>query len=251
MSAAKSASKDKKYVMVQVDSAGDSGPPTPVGIVSDVKVGAAPPSTSAIVSMTKGQFSAMMSGRGRNRRDSVKVKIPIRIQSTGSTNTFYAPVYPLVPNSTGVTEATNWAALYDMARCTEIELHCRVYGNGTGSTDVTWGVVYDPANNGAYASVVGTLISTNHIGPIAINDPNGGIQTVNASGFKQMTVKVPSVASTAGASTANETVGSDWFACSDTNVVCGYLKWAVDAAGGIAYVTEAFVVYHMEYKMRT
>jgi hypothetical protein len=118
------------------------------------------------------------------------------------------------------------------------------------SATAAWAAVYDPANSGAYASVVGTLVSQKHLGPVAVNDNNAAIFVETASGFRLMSVSVPPVAPTAGTPVTNEGVGSNWFACSDTAAVAGYFKWAIDGTASTP-TAEVFIVYHMEYRMRS
>jgi len=73
----------------------------------------------------------------------------------------------------------------------------------------------------------------------------------NSDGFKRLDVRVPPVASTAGAAAPSENVGSDWFALSDTAANVGYLKYAIDVVSGQAMSHDTFIVYHMEYRSRT
>jgi hypothetical protein len=197
---------------------------------------------------------ALRASWGRSATKSVKFNTVIRTSSTGSSGTFYAPVFNLTPNGSGTTEATTLASLYDECRCRDIEFRCRVAGNGLATSETTWAVIYDPGNSGAYSSVVGTGVveSSRRIGPIALNSVNPGTYTFTSTGFYDMKVKCPPMSPTAGAgSVANENVGSSWFATSDTAAIAGYLKWAVDAATSVTYTVEAFICYNMEYRMRT
>jgi hypothetical protein len=122
-----------------------------------------------------------------------------------------------------------------------------------GDTPPAYAWAYDPANSGAFASVVGVLLTTQHVGPFALNNyTESGPLVENKSGYMKRVVKVPNpILPTAGASTANENVGSGWFATSDVSAVCGYWKGFVDGATSTVTGVDIFVIYDLEYRSRT
>lgn len=201
---------------------------------------------------TLGTSAIMGAVRRSIGRRAYRTTTAIRFGSTGSAATLFAPAYALTPNSTGVTEATTFATLFDEARCVGIEAYVSV--NGTGALGSgSWAVAFDPGNSGAYASVVGVLVAQQHVGPILYNRPSGdlGPTVINRSGFYPIKIKTLRSSPTAGASPASESVGNDWFLTSDVSANCGYLKFCCDAVTGEAVAAVAFVLYHMEYRSRT
>jgi len=209
-----------------------------------------------------GSVMRMMMGRGKGKgktgkkgpKSVFKFNTAIRTSAAGSSGTFDGQIFNLTPNGTGVTEAVGLAALFDEARCTGITFHCKVSGVISATpNNAAWAVAYDSANAGAYASTVGVLVSAQHMGPIAINNSptSGSVFAESKTGYQKFSVKVPPNAPTAGAGAANESVGSNWFPTQDLTANVGFLKWAVDGVSSVTYTVEAFIVYHMEYRMRT
>lgn len=193
------------------------------------------------------------SGRGKKKMAPYRANVAARYGGAGSSATFYAPVFTLKPNDTTTTESVAFATIFDEARVLGITAFVRIDGN-TAIGDYSWAAVYDPVNSGAYTSVIGTLLASQHVGPICMNQSSSGTVAttpVNSTGYHRLSVKVPSAAPTAGTTVASEGVGNSWFALSDTNVVAGYLKFACDAVTGNAVSVAAMVVFHMEYRSRT
>jgi len=214
---------------------------------------------SVLAGPSAGSVMAMMlrgkkGGKAKGPKSIFRFNTAIRTSATGGSGTFLGTVFNLNPNGTAVTEAIGLAALFDEARCVGITFHLRVIGNIVSSANnAAWAVVYDSANSGAYTSVIGTLVAAQHFGPVLINDtPNASsVVAQTKTGFELFRVKVPPNAPTAGSGVASESVGNNWFSTQDINANVGFLKWAVDVSTGIAYTVEAFIVYHMEYRMRT
>jgi hypothetical protein len=224
--------------------------PQGIGNSTDVKEEVSKPTSLVSISRT------VLSSRSFGRKGALKpyrVDTAIRFGSSGSSATFYAPVIAQLPNSSSVTEAVQFATLFDEARCIGITAHARVDGTaaiGSGS----WALVYDPgANSGAYTSVVGTMVSRQHIGPIAYNQTAATIQaaTMTKTGYHSIKVRPMRTNPTAGASAVSEGVGNDWFSTSDVAANVGYFKFACDAVTGQAVTVDLIVVYHMEYRSRT
>jgi len=258
--------KEKKYVLVEE-------PDTP----TDEKVAGQKPvsvqtDSKLIVgndALTAGTMKAAMShmkmsrsvrpGKGSKKGAGqgltpFKTNLVGRFTGVGTANTNYAPVDILQPNSaTTVTEAPQFAALFDEWRCTGVTTYVRVFVNtGTITTPpVAWGMAFDIANSGAYASVAGTMLSPQRLGPIAFTKNDGGMQVHGETGFLQKSFRVPNgLPSTVVSSQA--AIGRNWTATSDTTSVVGYIKFCIDALGsGVIAEYDMFVLYHMEYRSRT
>jgi hypothetical protein len=191
--------------------------------------------------------------RGKGSR-SYRFNTATRYTTSGTSGAAFYPVATLLPNATSVTEATQLAALFDEGRCTGVTAHVAVDGAFTGGSGGAWALVFDPANSGAYTSVVGALVAGQHLGPVQYN--NSGSHTTmsfSKTGYMTKTFKCLAAAPTAALGTASEVVGSNWFGCLDTSVISGYLKFACDAnpGGSGAVNVDLFIIYHMEYRSRT
>jgi len=191
-------------------------------------------------------------GKGFGKMMTYPATLCFRSTGTGAVSTFYAPVISLTPqNISLVTEAQQWGALFDEARCTKIDVYCRIEAvNGNGA----WGFAYDPANSSAYTSVVGILLSDQHVCPVALNAStatSSAMQVTSATGYKKLKVRVPPVAPTASSGAPNESVGNNWFATSDQSANVGFIKLAVDGFGGLAPVYDVMVKFYMEYRSRS
>jgi len=195
--------------------------------------------------------SGVKKGKGKGRLESYRCKTFVRDQSSGSSATLYAPVLVLQPNATSVTEATNFAALFDEARCLGVTVYGRVEGiNANGA----WAFAFDPGNSSGYASVGGVLLATQNSGPMAFNASTStslAPVVVSPTGYVKKHFKTFAAMPTAGASVPNEIVGNGWFACSDVNAVVGYVKICVDAFTAMTPMVDFFLIYHMEYRSRT
>jgi len=198
---------------------------------------------------------AFMAGAGlKIGVDSYKTNVAIRSQVNTSSGAFYGGVITLQPNSTGVTEATQFAALFDQARCNGVSVCARVTGNSTTAA-AAWAMAFDPSNAGAYTSTVGIMVAKQHLGPVGFNDYGSATTTVattatTVTGYQKKHFKTMKTLPSTGAS-AGEVVGNGWFATSDVNATVGYLKWAIDAVAGSFFGTDVFITYHMEYRSRT
>jgi hypothetical protein len=171
-----------------------------------------------------------------------------RLSPAGVTATFFAPVKPLLPNnSTNVTEAAQFATLFDEQRCIGVTVHNRCAAN-LQVIQGAWALVFDVANSGAYTSVAGTLVTGQRMGPVSLNFGYGTVPETNTGYHIRRFHTLNSLPPT----TANpELVGGSWFASTDSNAVVGYLKYAADAISGGAVQFDTFIVYHMEYRERT
>jgi hypothetical protein len=177
-----------------------------------------------------------------------------RYTVSGTSGTAFYPVATLLPNATSVTEATQLAALFDEGRCVGVTAHAAVDGAFSGGTGGAWALVFDPANSGAYTSVVGALVAGQHLGPVQYNNSGSHTTTsMSKTGYMTKKFKTLAAAPTAALGTASEVVGSNWFGCLDTSVISGYLKFACDAnpGGSGAVNVDLFIIYHMEYRSRT
>jgi len=227
-------------------------------VASDIKS-----QTSRLGEYTEGVRQAMQHvkvsrgvGKGGGRR-LFAATLAIRATSTGSANTAYAPVIHLVPNSTSVTEASQFAALFDEQRTVGVTVLARAinasYSGTVPATPATaWGMVYDPANSGAYASLVGMCVASHHRAPIAFNRGADGPPVVhNGTGYVKMQVKVPGGVR-APTTASPPDVGTDWIPTTDTTSGVGYLKFYADALGsGSMCEFDYFILYHNEYRSRT
>jgi len=190
----------------------------------------------------------------RKRSQVYQFSTATRYTTSGTSGSAFYPVATLLPNATSVTEATQLAAIFDEGRCRGITVHAAVDGAYTGGTAGAWALVFDPSNSGPYTSVVGALVSGQHIGPVQYNNPGSHSTTsMTKTGYMVKEFKTLSVAPTAALGTASEVVGSNWFGTLDTSVICGYLKFACDAnpGGSGAVNVDLFIIYHMEYRSRT
>lgn len=181
------------------------------------------------------------------------IDLCLRTTVNGSSATFFAPVTKLQPNDSSVVEASQLKLLFDEAKCVGVTFHSHVSGN-TAIGAYAWGTAFDPANDGAYTSVAGILLASQHDGPIAMNQSSTGSVSIiptNSSGFRIWRAKTMPVAPTSGTTSAGQNVGSNWFSLSDSTPIIGYLKGAIDAVSGSAITLDTFIVYHMLYRSRT
>jgi len=172
----------------------------------------------------------------------------VRFNATTATSAFINTVEMLQPNSSSSTESTLLASLYDLMRCRSITFYARIVGNATGSLGA-WGMVFDPANPGAYTSVAGTLVADQKIGPIGYNPvtPNVGSLVESSTGYYKLVVTVPRNLPTAGGGAVNEAVGDGWFGTADTSASCGFLKFAGDSVSGSGFMLEAYAIFHCDW----
>jgi hypothetical protein len=178
----------------------------------------------------------------------------ITTSASGTPNTTVAPLH--CNSSTAVTEAPQWAALFDTARCTGVTVHARTESlpDVSAVQHAAWALAFDPGNAAAYPSVVGIMVTSQKIGPFSCNSGGtaiSGTYSVSKSGYQVGHFKTRPMMPTAGSSPASELVGGNWFATSDTSVIAGYLKPYADSIAGVAQVVDMFIVYHMEYRNRT
>jgi len=171
-----------------------------------------------------------------------------RTQQTGSSGTAFFPVKTLEPNSSGVTEASLMGSIFDEQRCVGITINVRVTASASGVVEGAWAVVFDCANSGAYTSVVGTTLSGQRMGPIAMNFASG-TSSFTKTGFITHRFKTLNTLPPTGSN--SELVGGGWFASIDTTAQVGFLKYAVDALSGGTATIDTFIQYHMEYRERT
>jgi hypothetical protein len=233
---------------------------------SRVVPGPAPGLTTANISATgdvklqlatPGFGSGSLRGlRQRRHRDgrytTISVDTVTRFTSTGTTGALFAPVYTLAPNNaSSVTEASAFATLFDEARCIGVTAYCRVNASSAASVGGlgAWGVVFDPGNPGAYTSVTGTLLASQHLGPVSYNEQSA-IQVSSQTGHGYLRFEAATMPNEP-TNPNSELVGSNWFATSDTNVISGYLKACGDLVASAAISFDIFCVYHMEYRSRT
>jgi hypothetical protein len=165
-------------------------------------------------------------------------------------------VEPLQPTASSVTEAANFAALFDEWRCLGVTTHNRVFVDiqyPAVTPGAAYAIAFDPANAPAYASTQGVLVARRHIGPFSFNNGDGTTLSVNNTGYHKMSVKIPvPLAPTVGTNGTNAVVGNGWVSCTDTTSVVGYMKLYSDALGSTSKAYwDLFVVYHMEYRSRT
>jgi len=209
---------------------------------------------SQLVAMRSVMARRQRGGKGKSGQI-FRPKTCFRSMSAGPSGSAWFPVINLQPNNTSiVTEATQWAALFDEARCIGFDVYARIYGSAsTTLTSGAWAFVYDVCNASAYTSVVGTLISEQVCGPTAFNVAvsDVAVNVENRSGYVHKKFMCRPMNPTAGAGTANENVGNDWFGTSDQNATVGYLKFAADAQAASALALDAMIVYHMEYRSRS
>jgi len=219
--------------------------------ITEKKIGLSQ-STNTLLSVARRVFA---SSKMHSTDQPYRIDLAVRVTGSGTANTFYAPVLNLQPNSSSVTEATNFAALFDLARCRAITFKVRAAGSVAITNMSSWAAVYDPGNSGAYTSVVGTLVAAkkHRLGPIAFNEAasNVSVSVVNSTGYKTFAIDTTPIVATAGAAAVSEGVSGSWFACSDTSASVGYLKYAIDGETTNAVSHDTFIIYHMEYAFRT
>jgi hypothetical protein len=238
-----------KVVMVEI-----SPPPTPKPS-GDEKL---PPTVLADSSLSAARLalSRRKYHRGKGSAPAeFSVRTTSRVFASSTSGSAYSTVLALQPNAaTGVSEATQWAQLFDEVKCKALTVYCRVSG-AVSSTHGTpaWAVAYDVGNSSSYPGVAQILMSTQHIGPIALNQLAGDSQTqsVNSTGYHKFNIRVPPCMPTTGAPVASETVGNGWFSCTDTAAVVGWLKPFVEAEVGQVVTLDYMIVFHMVYRQRT
>jgi len=256
--AAKEAGTDKKrYVLVDVDSPPGSpvaGPVVKTAPLADEKAVAVLGAARPMMHLARQVMAKKNRGKkGGGGIQSFRTRLCQRFNGTGSSATFYAPVVVLAPNGSGVTEAANFASLFDTARCNGVDIYVKPSSTAAILNMGAWGFAFDPANNGAYASVVGLMIADQRVGPMAFSETASNVAplVMSPTGYIHKHFRTMRQSPTAGAVGPSELVGSEWFACSDTGAVAGFIKMAFDAVTGQSVSYDMFVVYHMEYKSRT
>jgi hypothetical protein len=183
-----------------------------------------------------------------------RTKIPIRFAGAGAANLLAANVFAIGPTLSSVTESSIFASVFDEVRCHGFSVHARISASTTITTpSVAWALVYDPANIGAYTSVVGTVLADQVIGPVALTRQlDGGLSPETQSGYVKKSFKVPSASLTPIPTAGSPCVGQAWIATSDIASLVGYLKLAVDALGaGVSAEYDIFVIFDVEYRSRT
>jgi hypothetical protein len=191
-------------------------------------------------------------GVRHTRQNSFKTRICQEISVQSSSNTALSAVQTLTPLN--LTEAKNFATVFDEARTTDLEyqvffMTTNASGVPTGAAVVCHGAVaYDPANANAYGSVAATLDALSHAGPMPLstNLIGGPVLTNNHT---KKRVQIPP---TVDPGLVTDLLGSNWVAATDTGVIVGYLKPYCEAAGASTQTNVTiFVWYNMEFAFRT
>jgi hypothetical protein len=183
------------------------------------------------------------------KNGTVRVTLWQKIAQTQATTALLTASALQPGSSTGFSE---FATLYDEARCLGVTVHCRALaGSGVGGID-SWSAAFDPSVAGNLASVVGGLEQKYKTGPNAVlligqTQENQSTSTGPGGFYKFSAKTVPSIESV----TSADKIGSNWFTTTATGSVIGYLKPYVENASGAgtSYFT-AFIAYDMEFKYR-
>jgi hypothetical protein len=192
---------------------------------------------------------AMQGGKGRANKP-ILVKLVRNDVTVGAAATPVSTVITLNPAT--ATDYSGFAALYDEARVTHIDLKFRI-GGGTainGSADAA--VAWDPANAGAYASVDDVLTSQHKLGPLAITSQTFATSSlaVTQSGYHQLHIKPHPQKVTVD--TVAAVVGGSWFGTSSAAPVVGYLKPYCQSFGAANAATLVYwITYTVEFRNRT
>jgi hypothetical protein len=146
---------------------------------------------------------------------------------------------------------SDFASVYDEARCIGVEIHTAALA-GTVSGFDTFAVAFDPGTTGNAASVANVLEHKYHVGPIRVaGNASGapsesvasktGFWTIHAKTVKQFVSSVSA-----------DSVGSNWYpTTTGLTPIIGYMKpYVENNAGGTQYLN-TWVGYHMEFKYRS
>lgn len=187
----------------------------------------------------------------------LKTKVAVRVTQTGSANSVFNTVITLTPLA--ALDATKFAAVYDLARTTSLQMFVSVYTvNASGSPaapttqPVAFSVSYDPDQSGANTiGVENALVASQHLGPCMVTDQSGASvpDPIATQGNWSKRFKIPAAVVDPGILT--DLLGSNWVSAADTNVVVGYIKPYVDGLGlNVHCVLDWFFVYDVEFKSR-
>jgi len=210
--------------------------------------------------------SVRMAQAIKGRLKSLRTRLVEHWTATGTANTAYSTVKALKPG--GSNDWTSMSALFDEAKCHGVELHWMVTVSAGGNVVTpTWEsiVSFDPTNSTALGSVEQGLEYDQHDGPVMcvpnitrngadVGANTGGnwayATTTTKRGFFMKRYKVPAGVALNPAGSA-EVVGGAWFATSDTNAICGYLKPYFEAPGAnMTASLYAYIVYDVTLRSR-
>jgi len=204
--------------------------------------------------MSRSRVSSVGKGGGKN--PVIAIDLPISSTFATTAGADYAGVYNIQPSSSG--EWASCAALYEQCIVDGgmIQFVQSITTNFTTVTgNVMAGVVMDPSNNGALASLNGTFQHSQKFNYQCANPntpsliaPGMGYGRGNIYAFKWKTPgrSARSVAAGTGL------FGHEWSSTSDSSDVYGFLKHWIPLQGATGIITCAFTVtLHMRFRSRT
>jgi hypothetical protein len=186
--------------------------------------------------------------RIRGKLRPLTTTIVYRSTTNGTASTFYAPVIPVEPASAA--EFSSLITLYDECKVNGIKVAYSVEGNAALSTGTKSVVAYAPTDAVALASVVAGCEYQQHKLTSAASSSNTVAPlSVTSSGLWEFTPTLLKGASARSSATATNFEG-EWSATSDTADTYGYLKWAIDAVGGVTITLDAVVYLTVSFRSR-
>jgi hypothetical protein len=248
---------DGEYVLVRKSSIISTEVPKGKGIDDVKSISTSGGSNASSLTLTQETLQGLQNGLRNSSKSSnkgtLKTVIVEEVQKISSSNTALSSVSTLTPLN--LSECKTFALVYDIARCTAIEVEgffmtTNASGVPTGAAVVCHGAfAYDPANAAAYASVANVLSAKRHVGPMPMSTNLIGGPVLTGHNSTKCVVKVPPVVDPG---LVTDLLGSNWVGATDTSVIVGYLKPYVEAAGASTQtVITYFIKYFMEFAFRT
>jgi hypothetical protein len=202
---------------------------------------------NADIDLVKGAFRAGLNGKSMMVHLCVETAVGL---SAGGTP--YFPVTRLRPSDSS--EFSSLAALFDEYKMVSAKIYNKVMAttavNSTAYPGPHNSFSYDPVNNTPHSTATAPIISEQHAGPYSFAN-NTGSYTVTKTGFQELFIKCPSGPQYEYGSPTSIGTGT-WMDTALTAVDYGYIKHAIDSAGGSVTTTQQeFDVMHVDFKCRS
>jgi hypothetical protein len=153
-----------------------------------------------------------------------------------------------------VQDWSGFAALFDIARVIRLKVVMIPATSGAvTAVGPYWIAAWDPSNLSAYSTSSDELTAERFIGPIAYNAVTNPVQVISRTGTYSLNIILPAPKQQIANNNASAgVVGGGWFATSDTNYICGWLKTFLPACGtGVTPSIFCNVFYDVEFASRT
>jgi hypothetical protein len=185
-------------------------------------------------------------GKKPVKNGKIRVTLWQKISQSSASGGAVSVVSALQPASSD--EWTQFAALYDVARCRGVKIYVFAGHGGTTSTDASWISTFDPDNSAVLASIISGLAQRHHTGPVVnMGLATGSAFAVTPTGFHVYHAKT---ARSFESSVSADKAGGNWFPTSSTTAIIGYIKPYAEAVASQTWFMVHFVGYDMEFEFR-